>query len=228
MKILSLDIATESGVAVIDDEDTPSATRLWHFRAHGVEPEEKAASMRESIRAIKKDYNDLRYAVIELPLMMTPSYDKKQKADLATGTAQDQVALGRQMLARMTTVVERGGLNSTDMRAIIDDYFADEKTINPKTTALLNWLAGAAQITCMGMGLEVEFVRSQTWRTIMPKQIKDMKIDRKEKVRIYCDQLGIIGGDNNARDAAIMGHWCIRKSQKFKMFKQAVEQQNLF
>ena len=61
-----------------------------------------------------------------------------------------------------------------------------------------------------GMGLPFEEVRSQTWQSIIPKTIKG---PIKDRVRQYCDNLAIIGKNEDARDAAVIAVWAVLRSQ---------------
>lgn len=230
-KILGLDVATTTGFSIYDTENTPSSIILGHKHFKADEIWGKAAGLRLWIRELRKEYLP-DYVIIERPMGISPQYDKKVKADLLTGTLQDQVAAGRSMLDRLSVAIERGGIGATDARAIVSEYFGDAKTINSNTTAQLNWLLGTVQATVEGMGLPWEIVSATTWRTILPKDIRDAKFHgmakekvTKEKIRVFCDRLRIIGGNEDARDAAIMAYYCARKSQNFKMFLNQSEKE---
>jgi hypothetical protein len=232
-RILALDVATRTGFAIYNTEDTPSSIALGHKHFARDEVWDKAADLRLWIRELRNEYRP-DYAVIERPMGISPQYDKKVKADLLTGSLQDQVASGRAMLERLTVAIERGGIGAGDARAIVSEYFGSATTINSNTTAQLNWLVGTAQATLEGAGIPWEIVSATTWRTILPKDIRDAKFQgmpkekiTKEKIRVFTDRLRIIGGNEDARDAAIMAYWCALKSQNFKLFLSKRESQGL-
>lgn len=227
--ILSLDVATVTGYALFDTECTYSQIKLGKFRCEGKEIWEKAASLRENIREIRKANNRIDYGIVEMPLTISPQYQKKEREDFASGVDDANRGDGDAFIARISTAIQRHGLASREVADVIGETFASP-TINSMTTAQLNWLAGTAQTTLLGMGIPVEYTRSQSWQSIIPKEIRNAmkkqngRRDTKAAVRVYCDRLGIIGGDENARDAAMMGIWCSLRSQ---MFKEATKERAL-
>lgn len=221
--ILSLDVATLTGHALIDTETTYSQIRLGKFKLSG-EVWEKAAQLRNELREIRRRNNRIDYAVIEMPLTVSPQYQKKSKEDLASGVDQQNREDASVFMKRLQSAIDKGGLAGYDVANIIGEYFSSP-TINSTTTTQLNWLVGAAQATLQGMGIEVEIVRAQSWQAIIPKEIRDAirkpngKRDTKGAVRVYCDRLQIVGGNEDSRDAAIMGIWCQLRSTQFKAFQ---------
>jgi hypothetical protein len=227
--ILALDVATVTGWSLFDTETTYSQIKLGKFRCEGKEIWEKAASLRDNIREIRKAHNRIDFGVIEMPLTISPQYQKKEREDFASGADQANRGDGAAFIERISTAIQRHGLASREVADVIGETFASP-TINSMTTAQLNWLAGVAQTTLLGMGIPVEIVRAQSWQAVIPKEIRNAmkkgngRRDTKAAVRVYCDRLGIIGGDENARDAAMIGIWCSLKSQ---MFKEATKERTL-
>lgn len=216
MKILPLDIATEAGWSFFNTEDPPSAMPIGHFRCHGDGPSAKGSSLRGGLRTIIGKYGKPDVAIIEMPLQIAPQYTRSAKEDLVGGNVKDPIQVAEVMMERLTTAVMRGGLDSREVGELVKEIWGSEKTMNSKTIAQLNWLGGAAQAVLEGMGIPFEFVGARTWQTIIPKEIKGKP---KERVRQYCDQLRIVGGDENARDAAVIGIWAWKKSQLVKQIQ---------
>jgi hypothetical protein len=217
--ILSLDLASDCGFAIIDTDKTYSQIELGHRKFAG-EPWEKSEQARSFVRELKKKY-DFRYAAIEMPFTIAPQYQKKKQTDLVGETDRDAFKEALSFVDRLKAEVQRGGsLDTPGVQSLIQGAFGSERTINPKTMAQLNWLAGAVQVAVMGCGCEYEYIRPQTWMSIIPPDIKKTNGNTKNKVRLLCDRWGIVGGDENARDAAVQGVWCRLKSQKFKQFNQ--------
>jgi len=220
MKILPLDVATEVGWAMLDTQTPPSGWPIGHFRCIGKEPWEKSQSLRSGIRDVIKIHGKPDVAIIEMPLQIAPQYKRKPKEDMIGGNIQDRQHLASVMADRLVTAIKRGGLEGDETQDLVKEIWGSESTMNSKTIAQLNWLGGAAQAVCEGMGIPFQFVGPRTWQTIIPKEIRG---GTKERVRQYCDQLRILGGDNNARDAAIIGVWAWKKSQLVKQIENSMQ-----
>lgn len=94
--------------------------------------------------------------------------------------------------------------------------------INAKSSLLLHDIAGALEVIILGCGVECERVRPQTWQTVIPKSIRGKgkgKVAAKDRVRLYCDMLNIIGKNADARDAAVIAIWAAGRSQILKFNK---------
>lgn len=220
MKILPLDVATEVGFAMVDTEELPSAWPIGHFRCDGKEPWEKSSSLRAGLRSIISKHGRPDIGIIEMPLQVAPQYDRKPKEDMIGGNIQDSQHLASVMMDRLVTAVQKGGLEGSETQELVKQIWGSERTMNSKTIAQLNWLGGAAQAVLEGMSIPYQFVGPRTWQTVIPKEIRG---GTKERVRQYCDQLRIVGGDNNARDAVIMGVWAWKRSQIVKQMMNTQE-----
>ena len=111
------------------------------------------------------------------------------------------------------------------------DFVAIEAPLpNVKTSSTisfqLNALYGAAVMMCLGFNIPVgDRIFPNVWQKIIPKSISRYYLDatgkekdggQKRRVRILCDQLAIIGKDDNARDAAIIALWARGHCQELK------------
>lgn len=95
-----------------------------------------------------------------------------------------------------------------------------ETTMNPGTVIMLNRLAAAVHVVAEGFRIPCEEVRPQTWQSIIPKQYPG---NSKQKVKLYCDSLRIIGKNMDARDAAIIALWAAGRSQVLKLNRNVME-----
>lgn len=91
-------------------------------------------------------------------------------------------------------------------------------TINAGTILQLNRISGAVQCVIEGLRIPCEEVRPMTWQAVIPKNIKG---GTKDRVRQFCDALGIIGKNADARDAAVIALWAAGRSQVLKLEKMA-------
>ncbi|TWG90343.1 Holliday junction resolvasome RuvABC endonuclease subunit [Mesorhizobium sp. J18] len=93
-------------------------------------------------------------------------------------------------------------------------------TINSKTIAMLNRLAGAAQMAVQGQNVRCIEVRPQTWQTIIPKTITGKP---KQRAQQFCDMLKIVSPNMDARDAAIIAYWAAGHCQELRLLQRARE-----
>lgn len=101
------------------------------------------------------------------------------------------------------------------------DMFGEEEeatTINAKTILQLNRIAGAVQCVIEGFRIPCEEVRPMTWQAVIPKHIKG---PTKKRVKLWCDLLGVIGKNEDARDAAVIAIWAAGRSQELKLSMRA-------
>lgn len=220
MKILPLDVATEVGWSMVDTDEPPSGWPLGHFRCDGKEPWEKSSSLRAGLREVIKKHGKPDIAIIEMPLQVAPQYSRKPKEDLIGGNIQDKQHLALATMDRLMTAVQRCGLEGDETQDLVKEIWGSERTMNSKTIAQLNWLGGAAQAVLEGMWIPYQFVGPRTWQTVIPKEIRG---GTKERVRQYADQLRIVGGNQDAKDAAIIGVWAWKKSQIVKQMMNTQE-----
>lgn len=91
-------------------------------------------------------------------------------------------------------------------------------TINAHTIMMLNHLAGAAQMITLGFNIPYVEVPPRTWQSVIPKRIDGKP---KERVKRFCDMLGIAGGNQDSRDAAVMAVWAKGHCQELKLMERA-------
>lgn len=186
MRILSLDVATNTGWAVFDHNDTPSSIACGSLHFDGDGPLQKIKDIRNKLPAIFKQYQP-EFVVMEAPLQVITRFEKKQPKDLFAGADAPHSANGKAPKKEMT--------------------------MNPKTVFVLNRLHGAVQMIAEGFRVPVVEVAPLSWQAIIPDKYKG---STKERVRQFCDALQIIGKNEDARDAAIIAWWCANRSQEFK------------
>lgn len=100
---------------------------------------------------------------------------------------------------------------------MLGDGEAVETTINSKTIAQLNWLAGGATMIVMGKNIPCEQVGPKTWQTVIPAGVKGPP---KKRVELLCKMLNINSPNMDSRDAAIMAVWAAGHSQTLKLAKR--------
>lgn len=86
-------------------------------------------------------------------------------------------------------------------------------TINAATTMQLNHLVGAVQAITLSFNLPYVHVAPRTWQAVIPKSIRG---ESKQRVKEFCDKLGITGGNMDSRDAAVIALWCRGHCQEKK------------
>lgn len=91
-------------------------------------------------------------------------------------------------------------------------------TINSKTISMLGRLAGAATMAVLGQNVPCIEVRSQTWQTIIPKNIAGKP---KQRARAYCEMLKIVSPNMDSRDACIIAIWAAGHCQELKLMARA-------
>lgn len=92
-------------------------------------------------------------------------------------------------------------------------------TINPATVMQLNRLMASAQTIVEGFNIPCCEVAPRTWQALIPKTIAAK--DSKHRVRLYCESLGIEGGNADSRDAAIISLWAAGHSQELRLMRRA-------
>lgn len=93
-------------------------------------------------------------------------------------------------------------------------------TINSKTIAVLNRLAGAAEMAVLGQNVPCVSVAARTWQAIIPGHITGKP---KQRAKAYCDMLRIVSPNMDSRDACVIALWAAGHAQEFKMIKMARE-----
>lgn len=78
MKIMALDIATNTGWAVLDDERPPSAIISASFKLQGATPFDRVRHMRSHLPKLIKQYRP-DFVAIEAPMEIAPRYKKVKK-----------------------------------------------------------------------------------------------------------------------------------------------------
>lgn len=91
-------------------------------------------------------------------------------------------------------------------------------TINSKTIAVLNRLAGAAEMAVLGQNVPCISVAAKTWQTIIPDQFAGKP---KQRAQAYCQMLGIVSPNMDSRDACIIAIWAAGHCQELKMLERA-------
>jgi hypothetical protein len=93
-----------------------------------------------------------------------------------------------------------------------------ESTINSKTIAVLNRLAGAAEMAVLGQNVECVSVAARTWQSVIPKNITGKP---KQRAQAYCDMLGIVSPNMDSRDASVIAIWAAGHCQELKMIERS-------
>jgi hypothetical protein len=202
MRILGLDIATKTGWAIYDDSQPLTAkghvtNRIEMGTVHlrGGNADEQIQFMHDDLYPIIQNAEP-DWMVIEQPLNWIKNYSKKGY-DLA------------------------GQIKGSGP--------------NAKTVMTLNRLYGAAVI--MGIiqcGTKVLTVQPQSWQAMMGTRAQNDAIryylddkgkrhdgSMKRVVKHYCSLIGIEGGDDNARDAAVIALWGNAAASKREMLEKA-------
>lgn len=104
------------------------------------------------------------------------------------------------------------------------DIFGEDETtstMNAGTTLMLNRISGAVQCVIEGFDIPCEEVFPISWQSVIDKRIPKKsangdKISVKERIRMMCDLNRIVGGNQDAKDAAVMCIWAAQKSQILK------------
>lgn len=91
-------------------------------------------------------------------------------------------------------------------------------SINPRTIAMLNRLAGAAQMAVQGQNVPLIEVRPQTWQSIIPRSITGKP---KQRVQAFCDMLRIVSPNMDSRDACVIAYWAAGHCQELKLMSRA-------
>lgn len=94
----------------------------------------------------------------------------------------------------------------------------ESSTINPGTIMQLNRLAGAAQICVSGQNIPCIEVAPRTWQRVIPDHFKGPP---KARAKAFCDSLKIVGGNADARDAAVIAIWAAGHCQELKLLERA-------
>lgn len=218
MKLLALDPATAMGWAFYewDPIDAPRQNDRWSsilcgsFHLKAADISGKCSMVRGKLRELRERFRP-DFVVFEKALEVAPRYTKKTKEDLfANGGNRDDVHAVTAMVDLLKTALLRGGPKDAEALRLKKEIFGEEETINSTTISQLNRIAGSVQSVVEGMGLPFEEVRSQTWQSIIPKTIKG---PIKDRVRQYCDNLAIVGKNEDARDAAVIAVWAVLRSQ---------------
>ena len=92
-----------------------------------------------------------------------------------------------------------------------------QETISAKGSLVSAELAAGATMIVLGFNTPCVWVRPQTWRTIIPKNIRSAAKDNKKAVQALCDSLRISGGNEHSRDAAGIALWASGHSQELKL-----------
>lgn len=95
---------------------------------------------------------------------------------------------------------------------------AKKKVPSAKSSLGLNYLAGAAQMLILGMNKRCVSVAPRTWQTVIPASIQGK--DSKDRVKQFCEVLGITGGSKDSRDAAVIALWAAGHSQELKLMER--------
>lgn len=95
-----------------------------------------------------------------------------------------------------------------------------QTTINAGTIIQLSRLNGAVLGIVLGFNIPCCDVAPRTWQSIMPKSLKGKP---KERVKQFCESMGISGGNVDSRDAAIIALWAAGHAQQLKLMKRAEE-----
>lgn len=91
-------------------------------------------------------------------------------------------------------------------------------TINSKTIAMLNRLAGAAQMAVQGQNVPCIEVRPQTWQSVIPRSITGKP---KQRVQAFCEMLRIVSPNMDSRDACVIAYWAAGHCQELKLMSRA-------
>ncbi|WP_306049246.1 hypothetical protein [Oceaniradius stylonematis] len=108
-------------------------------------------------------------------------------------------------------------------KSVTDPLTGEERvitTVNAKATLISSGLAYAATMCVAGYNLPFVWVRPQTWRTIIPINMRKSAKDNKAAVKAFCETLRIAGGNEHGRDAATIAFWAAGHCQELKMMQR--------